>query len=331
MFCGECVSHLNLIHEFRRKCLTLKTINSQTVKNELSPEIDAERRHINAVDESEEFLSIENVSIDIKQEELLLEETKMEEDNNESGSETFSLGHKEDEKGEEEETVIDGKKEIISISTGSFISSEHSLPTELKSEKPLIEKQAGERNKQKENRHHTCPMCFKSIIGRRAKLTSHMQYVHEDRANWKYGCSVCGKRFMTSTKLKDHLARHTGAKDFTCSLCNKAFYDKTALNVHQKLHATRKIYKCEMCSTEYKRLHSLNIHKKRIHNVGTTPIPKRVEKFACDLCGAMFRYHGRLQVHIRSHSGEKPFKCESCEKHFSYGYYLMKHVRRAHS
>src|SRR5277367_5491926 len=37
---------------------------------------------------------------------------------------------------------------------------------------------------------------------------------------------------------------------------------------------------------------------------------KSEKNYACDTCGKRFLWPSHLKVHERSHSGEKPFKCE---------------------
>uniref|UniRef100_A0A8C1XNM7 C2H2-type domain-containing protein n=1 Tax=Cyprinus carpio TaxID=7962 RepID=A0A8C1XNM7_CYPCA len=54
------------------------------------------------------------------------------------------------------------------------------------------------------------------------------------------------------------------------------------------------------------------------------------ERMHCQVCGKTFRLRAQLNAHLRSHSDEKPFKCDNCEKAFKYTWNLNKHKRERH-
>lgn len=69
---------------------------------------------------------------------------------------------------------------------------------------------------------------------------------------------------------------------------------------------------------------------KRVHGIGEAKLPVRVRKFSCHVCPKSYFVNGRLQVHLRSHTGERPFACTMCERRFVDNSYLRKHLKTGH-
>lgn len=75
---------------------------------------------------------------------------------------------------------------------------------------------------------------------------------------------------------------------------------------------------CPHCSRQFGHRGKLNRHL--LSHTGEKPFP-------CHLCEIRFKSNYALQRHVNSHSGAKPYFCQDCEKAFSSKEHLMRHLK----
>ncbi|XP_053726806.1 gastrula zinc finger protein XlCGF7.1-like [Synchiropus splendidus] len=94
-----------------------------------------------------------------------------------------------------------------------------------------------------------------------------------------------------------------GHKSLGCPGCGRKCSSKSGLTQHMQSCSGESLT-CSFCGKHFANRQYLKIHV-RIHT-GEKP-------FACSLCGKCFTQRGQLRGHMRIHAGEKPFICSQCD------------------
>ncbi|XP_046404706.1 LOW QUALITY PROTEIN: zinc finger protein 236-like [Ischnura elegans] len=101
-----------------------------------------------------------------------------------------------------------------------------------------------------------------------------------------HACPHCPKSFRKPSDLGRHVRTHTGERPFACETCGRRFTVKSTLDSHRLTHPLEGA------------------------EGGGHP------KYPCHVCGCLFATKGSLKVHMRLHTGARPFKCPQCEQRF---------------
>ncbi|KAG6465052.1 hypothetical protein O3G_MSEX014905 [Manduca sexta] len=112
-------------------------------------------------------------------------------------------------------------------------------------------------------------------------------------------------------------------KQFKCSPCELVFPNKEKLIAHRRERQCRRpvqkqstSHKCNTCGKEFPIVARLKNHM-LVHT--------NTFNFFCDLCPYKCKYKYYLVMHMRTHTGEKPYKCSQCNATFVNPSNLNKH------
>ncbi|XP_035293651.1 zinc finger protein 64 isoform X7 [Cricetulus griseus] len=209
------------------------------------------------------------------------------------------------------------------------------------------------------------PGCqFKTAYGMK-DMERHLKIHTGDKP---HKCEVCGKCFSRKDKLKTHMRCHTGVKPYKCKTCDYAAADSSSLNKHLRIHSDERPFKCQICPYASRNSSQLTVHL-RSHTASASddkvpkpsdlsaedsdtqqgpavPVPLETKEqtatlgertfnccypgdkpHKCDFCDKCFSRKDNLTMHMRCHTSVKPHKCHLCDYAAVDSSSLKKHLR----
>ena len=146
----------------------------------------------------------------------------------------------------------------------------------------------------------------------------------------QYTCNECGKTYLCANVLEKHQKFHylRKAEDIrVCPTCGEAFLKPENLKNHQiSEHGSKKVSKskwtCNVCSKVFNSFYSVNEHRKSEHDT--------ILNHRCTLCDKAFAGKKALNLHFQTHTNERKFPCDMCEKSFKHRQSLRRHKVKLH-
>ncbi|XP_050420955.1 zinc finger protein 431-like [Adelges cooleyi] len=173
----------------------------------------------------------------------------------------------------------------------------------------------------------------------------------------KTQCLRCTLTFTNGKNLRYHILMSHNLKKLDCLHCFRRCSNVLEFESHVKLHYPERYFPCDLCMFSFDSLQNL-VHHIKAHNVpsikgwaqayGLTNNTYEFKCYYCDktfmsemsklyherthymsymceMCGKQLPNKSQLVVHLRQHTGERPYQCVNCNSSFKCSSTLRQH------